>query len=258
MRNVLPLFLVIGCSGVGSTVDSGGLIDGFDVLDATFIGSTWGGVAGGADLVLTRTALSCVELTDAAWGDTYYSTLGGGSGVVLRLAWFDEEPPTPDPWAGVYAPGAMQPEPDTGGPEVLGAGRAAEALWFDGAGWREDSAGLVVELTSVGPAGVGYSWRHATAAAEGVAGFCGTLPYWLASVDGPSACVAYVESFNACSEAQGLGATRTPESEGCPRAQDLTANRYLCQAEAFASEDCSTEDGWTSALELANTCVAEN
>jgi len=254
MVTVLSILALGACDEPTRTADSGVSLLGLDVQAAGFVASTWGdGLAGGADLVLTSTPLSCADLSTAAWGTTYYSDLQAGAGVVLRLAFAGSEGGL-DPWAGTYAHSALVPQGDTGQPERLGAGRTARALWFDPGAWIEESGGLVVEVSSAGPAGVGFTWHHPWGEGELVAGNCGALPYWLADVSGPGACEAYVVSYNACATTYGIGSSRTPESLACDRVSDPLATTYLCRAEAHETADCTTQEGWEAALVAAGAC----
>jgi hypothetical protein len=255
MPLVLLTFLLPACEETAETGDSGIWAQDFQVQSAGFLGSTWGdGVVGSADLVLTSTPLSCAQLSDAAWGDRYYSELQEGAGVVLRLAYQDKDGGGVDSWAGTYAPSSFVPDSDTAAPQHLVPSRSARALWFEPAAWYEDNGGLVVELQSVGPAGVAVRWRHSWGGGDVVAGACGQLPIWLSDVSAPAACEAYVVSYNQCAMAYGLGAELDAATLGCEWASKPYATYYLCRAEGMASAECSTQEGWDAANLAAGSC----
>lgn len=257
MHSVLLVLALVACDEPAGTADSAVGPFPMDVQSVGWLSTTWGGgITGSADLVLSSGAVSCVDLTNAAWGDDYYSQLQvlAGTGVVLRLGYLDLDGGGLDPWPGTYAPGARVIEGDSGVVESLAAGRSATALWFDADAWVQDDGGLVVRVGSVGPAGVGAEWAHGWGAGSLVAGHCGALPSWLSGLGGPAACEAYVASYNTCAQAHGLSGGPTSESEGCGRALDRFASSYLCEAEAFAAADCTPQDAWEAALVTAGAC----
>jgi len=228
----------------------------FEVESARFLGGVWGqGLAGSGDLLLTNSAWTCQEVSDAASEGTYWEGLTAGTGVFLRL-WFlvDRADPV-DPWRGLYSPESYVPgETDDGG-ERLEPGRRVEALFFQDGQLFQDSSGLLVEVVAAGLAGVGGSWDHVWGGGDFAASHCGSLPASLATLSGPAACRAWVEDYNTCWEAHtGEPDGIDPDSAGCDYVGDRFAGEYLCLAEAYGDADCGTGTGWEEAVDAAGRC----
>lgn len=69
---------------------------------------------------------------------------------------------------------------------------------------------------------------------------------------GQTACEGYVEAYNGCIEEIGSG--YLVDDVVCEQASDENADYYDCLADAY-SNDCSTNENYTIAVESAAVCA---
>ncbi len=72
---------------------------------------------------------------------------------------------------------------------------------------------------------------------------------------GEKACEDYVEAYNGCLDEWGTGSQIDADNTGCDLVEDESADFYDCLADAYGSADCSTEDGWETAVMDAADCT---
>ncbi len=75
----------------------------------------------------------------------------------------------------------------------------------------------------------------------------------LAAGCGGSGCDEWVAAYTACAEAYGVDPGL--DASVCEDAPEDSDDYYTCLADAYASQDCSTDEGWLAAADAATDCT---